>query len=360
MEEYCRRCGAGRRTRRRKQRVPSVAAAAGGTAVTLEISALQFFPWLIAEARRSIERRQLMPGRIIRVRCMKEQEADQGDLLATAAAVQIIGASCVDTLDTRGTDGANVHLGGAETITGYFGGIGQPNDYPLRWAEEYLYYYTRYGIRQVLNVNAGTILVAYLLHRLGVDNEFKISVFAGMDNPYSVLWTLLTARLFSRTDGSSSLIGFNFSNSVNNATIRDSHRAREALGLTGNVRFEHHVTETWRSIVRQPYCRREELVEVAAEVPNISAKHEGCDPEVEAGCEHPSDILDYFLTRKEIEERGLMESLQEGYLRKHDSMNRTAEALARAGIGVIAARNLHGEAGGTHGEAGGTHGEAGG
>ncbi|RLB41339.1 MAG: hypothetical protein DRH12_08390 [Deltaproteobacteria bacterium] len=34
-------------------------------AVTLEISALQFFPWLITEARYAIERRQLMPGRYI-------------------------------------------------------------------------------------------------------------------------------------------------------------------------------------------------------------------------------------------------------------------------------------------------------
>jgi len=36
----------------------------------------------------------------------------------------------VETLDTKGTDGANVHLGGPDTITGYFGGVGQPNDYP--------------------------------------------------------------------------------------------------------------------------------------------------------------------------------------------------------------------------------------
>ncbi|MCK4805196.1 MAG: hypothetical protein KAT88_11585, partial [Spirochaetes bacterium] len=39
-------------------------------AVTLEISALQFFPWLIAEARQAIEKRELMPGRYIRVRSM--------------------------------------------------------------------------------------------------------------------------------------------------------------------------------------------------------------------------------------------------------------------------------------------------
>ena len=33
----------------------------------------------------------------------------------------------------------------------------------------------------------------------------------GNDNPYSVFWTLMAARLFSREDGSTSLIGFNFS-----------------------------------------------------------------------------------------------------------------------------------------------------
>ena len=36
---------------------------------------------------------------------------------AMAAAMKIIGASYVDTLDTKGTDGSNVHLGGPETIT---------------------------------------------------------------------------------------------------------------------------------------------------------------------------------------------------------------------------------------------------
>ncbi|MDH4010772.1 MAG: hypothetical protein OEU55_08655, partial [Desulfobacterales bacterium] len=97
-------------------------------AVTLEISALQYFPWLIAEARRSIDEGELMPGRYIRVRNMAEQETDNGDIMAIAAAMQIIGASYVETLDTKGTDGSNIHLGGPETITGYFGGVGQPNE----------------------------------------------------------------------------------------------------------------------------------------------------------------------------------------------------------------------------------------
>ena len=310
--------------------------------MTLEISALQFFPWLIGEARQAIERRELMPGRYIRVRRMAEQVADKGDTLAVAAAMRIIGASHVETLDTKGTDGSNVHLGGPETITGYFGGVGQPNDYPMKWIDEYLGYYTRYGIRQVLNVNPGTVLAAYLLHRLGVDCEFKISVFVGNDNPWSVLWTLMTARLFSRPDGSSSLIGFNFSNSVNNETIRECDRIRAALGLTRQVRFEHHITETAKSIVRQPYLRRDELVELARTVPNISAKHEGGDPEVEATRAHPSDILDYFLSKEEIEAKGLMPAMLTNYLDKHESVNRTAAALLRAGIGVVPAPLLHG------------------
>ncbi|MBU4047723.1 hypothetical protein KKB01_04515, partial [bacterium] len=50
--------------------------------VTLEISSLHYFSWLISQAKQSIERGELMPSRFIRVRFMKEQEED-GDLLAT-------------------------------------------------------------------------------------------------------------------------------------------------------------------------------------------------------------------------------------------------------------------------------------
>jgi len=310
-------------------------------AVTLEISALQFFPWLIAEARQAIAGQQLMPGRYIRVRNMKEQVADQGDTLAVAAAMQIIGASYVETLDTKGTDGSNVHLGGPETITGYFGGIGQPNDYALKWVDEYLHYYTTYGIKQVLNVNAGTIFLAYMLHKLGIDIEFKISVYMGNDNPYAALWTLIGAKLFSRDDGTTALIGFNWSNSANNETLEWTAEIREALGFEEIVRFEHHITETYKSIVRQPYLRRDELVEVAAKVPNISAKHEGADPEIDVTREHPSDILEYFLSKEEIIEAGLMPLLEKNYLDKHEAVNATADALTENGIAVIAARNLH-------------------
>lgn len=310
-------------------------------AVTLEISALQYFPFLIAEAKQAIAAGELMPGRYIRVRGMKEQEADQGTILAVAAAMEMVGASWVETLDTRGTDGANVHLGGPETITGYFGGPGQPNDYPLKWVDEYLYYYTKYGIRQVLNINPGTVMLAYLLYRLGVDIEFKISVYMGNDNPYSVLWTLMTAKMFSRSDGTTPLVGFNFSNSVNNQTIELCSDIRSELGFEELVRFEHHITETFKSIVRQPYDRTEELPPLAAKVKNISAKHEGGKIEVEEEREHPSDILDYFMPQADVLEADLMPKLERNYLDKHDAVNRTARLLIANGIPVIAAKNLH-------------------
>lgn len=308
--------------------------------VTLEISSLHYFPWLISEAKQSIERGELMPSRFIRVRFMKEQEED-GDLLATISAMKILGASWVESLDTKGTDGSNIHLGGPETITGYFGGIGQPNDYVYKWIEEFLYYYTNYGVRQVLNINGGTVLAGYFLYKLGIDIEFKISVFMGNDNPFHVLWTLLTAKLFAREDGTTPLIGFNLSNSVNNETIYSTGEIRKALGFEDIVRIEHHIVETAKGIVKQPYDRLPELIEIARKVKNISAKHEGGIPEVEEKREHPSDILEYFLPKNEIIEKNLMPYLEQNYLDKHDAVQRTAQELLKNGIPVKAAPKLH-------------------
>ncbi len=309
-------------------------------AVTLEVSACQYFPWVIAAARRAIEQCSLMPGRWIKVRKMKEQEAD-GDLPAIAAAMNIIGASYVETLDTKGTDGSNIHLGGPATITGYFGGVGEPNHYPLKWLDEFLYYYTNYGVRQVLNINPGTVLVGYLLYRLGINIEFKISVFMGNDNPYAGLWTLIGAKLFSRDDGTSPLIGFNWSNSINNETMEITAQFRKALGFEDVVRFEHHITETWKSIVRQPYNRRDELVQIADHVANISAKHEGGDPEIDQTRLHPSDILDYFRDKSEVIESGDWDAMQLNFLDKVEATNRTAWALTQNGLSFVAAQNLH-------------------
>jgi hypothetical protein len=311
-------------------------------AVTLEISACQYFPYVIEIAKRAIDERALMPGRFIRVRKMKEQEQD-GDLPAFGTAMQIIGASYVETLDTKGTDGSNIHLGGPETITGYFGGVGQPNEHALQWLDEYLYYYTNYGVRQVLNINPGTVLLGYMLHRLGVDIEFKISVYMGNDNPYAALWTLIGAKLFSREDGTSPLIGFNWSNSVNNRTMELTAQFRKDLGFEEVVRFEHHIVETWKSIVIQPYDRRDELIDIADHVANISAKHEGGDLEVERKREHPSDILDYFRDKDEIIESGDWDHLLRNFHDKFDSTNHTARALTENGLSFIAARKLHHE-----------------
>jgi hypothetical protein len=310
-------------------------------AVTLEISAFQYFPWIIAEAKQSIEKGELMPGRFIRVRYMKESEADQGDLLAGMAAMQIIGASYVDTLDTKGNDGSNVHLGGPDTITGYFGGIGEPNEYALKWLDEFLYYYTNYGIYQVLNINAGTILIGFLIYLLGINNEFKISVFVGTDNPYFILWTLLMAKLFARPNGTTPLIGFNLSNSVNNRTIEIAADIRKSFGFEDVVRLEHHITECYKHIVRQPYDRRAELMDLASHIKNISAKHEGGDPEVEVAREHPSDILEYFLKKSDVESKGLMPQLLANYMDKHAALNHTAEELTKHGLSFVAAKNLH-------------------
>ncbi|UCE09913.1 MAG: hypothetical protein JSW61_13220 [Candidatus Thorarchaeota archaeon] len=315
-------------------------------AVTLEISACQYFPWVIEEAKAAIDNRDLMPGRFIRVRRMKEQEEDN-DVIAFAAAMQITGSSYVETLDTKGTlpgpNGmpSNIHLGGPDTITGYFGGVGQPNRFALDWADEYLHFYTSYGVKQVLNINPGTVLIGYMMHKLGIDMEFKISVFMGNDNPYSALWTLMTAKLFSRPDGTSPLIGFNLSNSVDNETIELSAYIREEFGFEDVVRIEHHITETAKSIVRQPYDRLDELLELSDHVKNISAKHEGGAPEVEATREHPSDILDYFMPKEDIMSQGLMPMMTQNYLDKHAALNRTAEALTKKGLTFIAAPRLH-------------------
>ena len=315
-------------------------------AVTLEISACNFFPWLIEEAKKAIAQQDLMPGRFIRVRSMKEQSVDD-EPLAFSAAMQIIGASYVETLDTKGTmpgpDGQpiNVHLGGPETITGYFGGVGTPNEYALKWVDEFLHYYTEYGIPQVLNTNIGTVMLGYWLHKLGIDIEFKISVYLGNDNPYACFWTLMTAKLFSRDDGTTPLIGFNLSNSVNNETIELSAYIRKAFGFEDITRIEHHIVEAYKSIVRQPYNRLGELLEIADHVKNISAKHEGAFPEIEKTREHPSDILEYFIPKKDILAKDLMLKLLINYLDKHDSVNRTAKALTERGLTFIAARNLH-------------------
>jgi hypothetical protein len=116
---------------------------------------------------------------------------------------------------------------------------------------------------------------------------------------------------------------------------------RRELGFKDVIRFEHHITETYKSIVRQPYNRRDELVEIADHVANISAKHEGGDPEIDEKRERPSDILDYFREKKDILEAGDWENVTLNFMDKIDALNATAWALTENGLSFIAAEHLH-------------------
>jgi hypothetical protein len=107
------------------------------------------------------------------------------------------------------------------------------------------------------------------------------------------------------------------------------------------VRFEHHVTETWKDLVIQPYLRREEVLALAGTVANISAKHEGGEPDVEALRQHPSEIMDYFRTKDEILASGDWEHLTLNFQDKFESLNQTARALTERGLSFVAAKNLH-------------------
>ena len=82
-------------------------------------------------------------------------------------------------------------------------------------------------------------------------------------------------------------------------------------------------------------------MEIAKEVPNIAAKHEGGDPEEGQCLDHPSNILDYFMPKADVLKNGLMGKFERNYVEKHVSLNKTADALIRAGIDVIVAKNAH-------------------
>ena len=120
-----------------------------------------------------------------------------GDLLAVCAAMQVIGASHVESLDTRGIDGANLMVG-LETIAGYFGGIGEPNEHVAALGRRV----------PALPHRVRRARGAQLQHRhhprglraaqARVRNEFKISVFLGVDNPWSVLWLLVGRACWRR------------------------------------------------------------------------------------------------------------------------------------------------------------------
>jgi len=147
--------------------------------------------------------------------------------------------------------------------------------------------------------------------------------------------------MFGREDGSTGLIGLNLSSSINQKTFKSSAEIRKKFGLENDVRFEYHVTQPYKGVVRQPYLKRDLLLNIVDTIPNISAKHEGGEPEVESNCEHPSDHSENFRTKEEIKKLGELEKMKINYMNKHDSLNKTAKALTENGFSFIAAPNLH-------------------
>jgi hypothetical protein len=76
-------------------------------------------------------------------------------------------------------------------------------------------------------------------------------------------------------------------------------------------------------------------------VANISAKHEGGDPEVEQTRDHPSDLLDYFREKQEVIASGDWDAMQLNFMDKVDACNHSARALTEKSLSFIAAQNLH-------------------
>ncbi len=82
-------------------------------------------------------------------------------------------------------------------------------------------------------------------------------------------------------------------------------------------------------------------MQIAGHVANISAKHEGGNPEAEAKLAHPSDILDYFRQKQEVIASGDWDGMQLNFMKKVEAANDTACELTKHGLSFVAARNLH-------------------
>ena len=64
---------------------------------------------------------------------------------------------------------------------------------------------------------------------------------------------------------------------------------------------------------------------------------------VEESRERPSGIPEYFLTKKKVQERGIMDALERHCLDEYNAADRTARLLKEKGFAVIGAEKLHGE-----------------
>ena len=312
-------------------------------AVTLEISAAQYFPWLIAEARQSIEKRELMPGRFIRVRKMRESEADCGDMLALAAAMQIMGASYVETLDTKGTDGSNIHLGGPDTITG-------------------LLRRRRPAERSRAQVGGRVpLLLHHLRHAAGAEHQPRhgpgrlpaATSWASRTSSRSACSWATTTRIARAVDADrrQALLARRRHLPADRLQLeqlgqqrdhRDHGAVPQGAGLRGGgaLRAPHHRgLPPHRDPAVQPPRRAGGSWPTTCPTSRPSTR--AATRTSRSTRAHSSSILDYFRAKEEIEAAGEMDALLQNYLDKHESVNRTARALTEHGLSLIAAPKLH-------------------
>ena len=164
-------------------------------AVTLEISSLNYFDWLMEAAHQALEQRTLLPTRYIVIRPLRDVElARPGELIAIDAALDVIGATHCIQMDTTGKNtGANNHAQSTDTMIGWLGGSGMPNEHVLMWIDELLYYYTTYGVDHILNVTPGTMLAMSLLYKMGHEGADP-SIEATLEHPSNNLEFILPDR----------------------------------------------------------------------------------------------------------------------------------------------------------------------
>lgn len=312
-------------------------------AVILEISSLHYFDWMMDTCRIALENRSLVPSRYICIRPLRDVELTYpGELIAIQAAMDIIGATHCTQMDTTGKNtGANIHACNPKNYIGWLGGSGTPNEHVLMWIDELLYYYTTYGISEILNVTPGTQFAIGLLYRMGIDVTMKGSVLMGVDNAYHAITALLITRMFARENGDVPMVGLNPSDSVNAQTMQQLADIRMMLGLENRVRIEQHVTNFYEGVVQQPFMARDLLIESAKTIPYMSAKHEAADPEVEAQRPHPTSNFDFTYPDEKVRAEGLYEPMREGFLYGIDEANKTADELTKRGMSFVAATNLH-------------------
>jgi len=208
--------------------------------------------------------------------------------------------------------------------------------------DEFLHFYTTYGVRQVLNVNPGTVLAGYMLTAWAWNRVQDFSLHGQRQSACRAVDSA-GARLFARDDGSTP------SSASTGATRSTTRRSRfrpstSALGFEDAVRFEHHITETQKSIVRQPYDRRAELIELTrgcrTSRPSTKVAIRG-----RRRASPPSDILDYFRDKSESS-RAATGALASTSWTSSTPRLTTARALTEHGLSFLAAPTCIAETGG--------------